>query len=34
MFIQWICPVVETSAGEPPISKRPFADRKCSAWHV
>jgi len=28
------CPVVETSAGEPLISKRPFAVAKWSAWLV
>ena len=32
--VQWSNPVVETSAGGPLISMRPFAGGKCSAWLV
>ena len=33
-MVQWNSPVVETSAGEPLISTRPFAVMKWSAWLV
>ena len=32
--VQWSNPFVETSAGEPLISTRPFAVTKCLAWLV
>ena len=32
--VQWNNPVVETSAGGPLISMRPFAEGKCSDWLV
>jgi len=33
-MVQWDSLFVETSAGETPISTRPFAVTKCSAWLV
>jgi hypothetical protein len=31
-MVQWSSPVVKTNAGEPLISKMPFAVTKCSPW--